>query len=84
MVLPFLGYAAPRCGGPVCQEVLGALYRSGRSIPVLSFIGGLAGADLTVDHFHRVIDTTLQALTAPPGPLTPETVWLNAREEAVA
>jgi pyruvate ferredoxin oxidoreductase alpha subunit/phenylglyoxylate dehydrogenase alpha subunit len=70
--------------GPVCQEVLGALYRSGRAIPVLSFIGGLAGADLTVDHFHRVIDTTLQTLSAPPGPLTPETVWLNAREEAPA
>lgn len=64
--------------GPVCQEVLGALYRSSRTIPVLSFIGGLAGADLTPEHFTRVIQTTRDAAfgAAPPdGP-----IWLNARD----
>nr|WP_294544994.1 transketolase C-terminal domain-containing protein [uncultured Rhodopila sp.] len=67
--------------GPVCQEVLGALYRAGRTIPVLSFIGGLAGADMTEEHFERVIDGTMRALEAGPSPVTPETVWLNARQE---
>ena len=67
--------------GPVAQEVLGALYRTGRTIPVLSFIGGLAGADLTEEHFDQVIDGTLRALEAGPSPATPETNWLNARAE---
>nr|WP_294519604.1 transketolase C-terminal domain-containing protein [uncultured Rhodopila sp.] len=67
--------------GPVAQEVLGALYRTGRTIPVLSFIGGLAGADLTQEHFDEVIDSTVRALEAGPSPATPETVWLDARGE---
>jgi phenylglyoxylate dehydrogenase alpha subunit len=69
--------------GPVCQEILGALYRSGRTIPVQSFIGGLAGADFTTEHFDRVIETTSRALAARLGPATPETVWLNAHEQGV-
>jgi phenylglyoxylate dehydrogenase alpha subunit len=69
--------------GPVCQEVLGALYRTGRAIPVLSFIGGLAGADLTAAHFTRAIEATRQALATPPEALAPAPVWLNAREEGI-
>jgi len=64
--------------GPVCQEVRGALYGSASPISVLSFIGGLAGADLTEAHFARVIADTVAALSSPPAA---QTVWLNAREE---
>ena len=64
--------------GPVCQEVRGALYGNPHPVPVLSFIGGLAGADLTEAHFARVIADTAAALTAPQ---VAPAVWLNAREE---
>ncbi|MBI2314339.1 MAG: phenylglyoxylate dehydrogenase [Betaproteobacteria bacterium] len=60
--------------GPLCQETRCALYSSPRHISVASFIGGLAGADITVKHFDRVIrDTAERARGAPiSGP-----AWLN-------
>lgn len=68
--------------GPMFQETLGVLYRlvqqSGKFVSVRSFIGGLAGADLTVDHFHRVIAQTEALVTA--GPVSQEPVWLNEKD----
>ncbi|MBW1722237.1 MAG: phenylglyoxylate dehydrogenase [Deltaproteobacteria bacterium] len=64
--------------GPVFQEILSALYHLEKRIPALSFIGGLAGADITVDHFMRVIETTGKALK---GEVPSDTVWLNGPEE---
>jgi pyruvate ferredoxin oxidoreductase alpha subunit/phenylglyoxylate dehydrogenase alpha subunit len=63
--------------GPVFQELLGTLYRAPRRIPALSFIGGLAGSDLTIRHFRRIIETTRGALsgTVPDGP-----VWVNEND----
>lgn len=63
--------------GPVYQELLSALYFLDRRIPAVSFIGGLAGADITVEDFTLVIETTARATLdkAPSGP-----IWLN--EEA--
>jgi pyruvate ferredoxin oxidoreductase alpha subunit/phenylglyoxylate dehydrogenase alpha subunit len=68
--------------GPMFQETLGALYRlgqqTGKVLPAKSFIGGLAGADLTVPHFHRVIAET-EAMAA--GAAVPtEPVWLNEKD----
>ncbi|TAN64900.1 MAG: phenylglyoxylate dehydrogenase [Magnetospirillum sp.] len=60
--------------GPVFQEVLAALYHLPVRLPAMSFIGGLAGADITVEHFARVIDRT-QRLAA--GEAATATVWLN-------
>jgi pyruvate ferredoxin oxidoreductase alpha subunit/phenylglyoxylate dehydrogenase alpha subunit len=60
--------------GPVYQETLGALYRLGRPLPALSFIGGLAGADITETHFARAIEATAKA---PWSNLPDEPVWLN-------
>ena len=60
--------------GPLYREVLGALAQARRPAPAMSFIGGLAGADLTPEHFARVIGTVSGlARGATPGP----TVWLN-------
>ena len=60
--------------GPVFQDVTAALGRAAASVPSMSFIGGLAGADLTTDHFARVIARVAQlAKDKTPG----ETVWLN-------
>ena len=63
--------------GPMFQETLGVLYRLGRHVPAQSFIGGLAGADLTTDHFHRVIADTRALMTRP---ACDEPVWLNAKD----
>jgi phenylglyoxylate dehydrogenase alpha subunit len=63
--------------GPMFQETLGALYRLGRHVPAASFIGGLAGADITVEHFHRVIDQTEALLT---GRMPEAPVWLNEND----
>ncbi len=67
--------------GPVYQDVLAALYPSGRRMPVLSFIGGLAGADLTEAHFARVIALTRAALTEAQALPPSAPVWLNAGGE---
>ncbi|MDD5249522.1 MAG: phenylglyoxylate dehydrogenase [Rhodocyclaceae bacterium] len=63
--------------GPMYQETLGALYRLGRHVPSASFIGGLAGADITVEHFHRVIEQT-EALLHGPAPTEP--IWINEHD----
>ena len=63
--------------GPMFQETLAVLYRLGRRLPAQSFIGGLAGADLTVATFHRVIAETRALLERP---AADEPVWLNAKD----
>lgn len=63
--------------GPVYQELLAALYRLPQRIPAISFIGGLAGADITIRHFREVIAATAQALAGqvPDGP-----IWVNEND----
>jgi phenylglyoxylate dehydrogenase alpha subunit len=63
--------------GPMYQEILSALYHQGERIPTISFIGGLAGADITLDHFDRVIETTAKAFK---GEVPKETIWLNEND----
>jgi pyruvate ferredoxin oxidoreductase alpha subunit/phenylglyoxylate dehydrogenase alpha subunit len=60
--------------GPVYQELLGVQYFLRSKIPAISFIGGLAGADITIDHFRRVIETTAKAFR---GEVFSEPIWLN-------
>ncbi len=60
--------------GPVYQELLAALAFLPGRIPAVSFIGGLAGADITVEHFRRVIETTAEARE---GKVHQDTIWLN-------
>jgi pyruvate ferredoxin oxidoreductase alpha subunit/phenylglyoxylate dehydrogenase alpha subunit len=63
--------------GPVYQDTLAALSRLGRPVPTVSFVGGLAGADLTPEHFARAIAITRDAAwgQTPNGP-----VWLNEND----
>jgi phenylglyoxylate dehydrogenase alpha subunit len=60
--------------GPVYQELLSALYGLNQRIPAISFIGGLAGADITIEHFSRVIETTAKSLK---GEVAAGPIWLN-------
>lgn len=63
--------------GPVYQELRSAVSFLERRIPAVSFIGGLAGSDITVEHFSRVIETTAGALR---GAVPPGCLWLNEDE----
>ncbi len=63
--------------GPVYQETLGALYHTGKPIPAISFIGGLAGADITAEHFARAIALTREAKW---GGIASEPIWLNEND----
>ena len=63
--------------GPVFQELMATLYHLPQKIPAVSFIGGLAGADITIDHFRRVIATTARALN---GDVPEEPIWLNEKD----
>jgi pyruvate ferredoxin oxidoreductase alpha subunit/phenylglyoxylate dehydrogenase alpha subunit len=60
--------------GPVYQELLSVQYFLASRVPAVSFIGGLAGADITIDHFGRVIETTAKAFR---GEVFSEPIWLN-------
>jgi pyruvate ferredoxin oxidoreductase alpha subunit/phenylglyoxylate dehydrogenase alpha subunit len=63
--------------GPMYQELLSTLYLLDERIPAVSFIGGLAGADITIEHFNRVIETTAKALR---GEDFSEPIWLNEND----
>lgn len=63
--------------GPLYQDVIGALQFAAQRPAAMSFIGGLAGADITTDHFGRVIER-VQAL-AKDGQVG-GTVWLNEKD----
>ncbi|KMY66943.1 phenylglyoxylate dehydrogenase [Desulfocarbo indianensis] len=63
--------------GPVYQETLSALYHLKERIPAVSFIGGLAGADITETHLQRVIDVTASLLQ---GHMPAQPIWLNEND----
>jgi pyruvate ferredoxin oxidoreductase alpha subunit/phenylglyoxylate dehydrogenase alpha subunit len=63
--------------GPLYQDAVTAMYYAPKRIPAMSFIGGLAGADLTVSHFERVI-VRIKQLARDGRPAA--TVWLNEKD----
>jgi len=63
--------------GPLHQDVMTALFASTVRIPLVGCIGGLAGADITAEHFARVIAATAQA-AAGESPASP--IWLNEHD----
>ena len=60
--------------GPVYQEMLSTLYHMKERIPAISFIGGLAGADITEHDFANVIETIAKAVK---GEVPEKTIWIN-------
>jgi len=63
--------------GPVYQEMLSTICLSGRFVPTVSFVAGLAGADITIPHFERAIEITARLLK---GEQFKESVWLNEND----
>lgn len=60
--------------GPVHQDVLTAMGKHGLKLPCQAFIGGLAGADITVAHFERAFAQVAK------GDFSPDPVWLNEKD----
>ena len=63
--------------GPLYQDVLGALQFASARPPAMSFIGGLAGADITIEHFTAVIERVAAMAR---GGVPEATVWLNEHD----
>jgi pyruvate ferredoxin oxidoreductase alpha subunit/phenylglyoxylate dehydrogenase alpha subunit len=63
------------------RDTLSALYHVAAPIRSQSFIGGLAGADITVEDFGRVIETTAGLLRGAGGGAT---IWINDKDRALA
>ena len=60
--------------GIVFMELQALLAHSGLNIPVVNFIAGLSGADITVNHLKRSVDITQRAALNQP---CQETTWLD-------
>jgi pyruvate ferredoxin oxidoreductase alpha subunit/phenylglyoxylate dehydrogenase alpha subunit len=60
--------------GPLYQEVLAASARLKQRPELVSFIGGLAGTDITIDHMLDAIDRVGRAAK---GKVVEETIWMN-------
>jgi len=67
--------------GPLYRDTLNALYHVAAPIRSQSFIGGLAGADITVEDFGRVIETTAALVRGTGGAAT---IWINDKDRALA
>lgn len=63
--------------GPVYQDVLGALHLAGRSIPTVSCVGGLSGADIVGSHFEHAFDLVAAAKD---GKKIEGPIWLNEKD----
>ena len=60
--------------GHLAMELKAALFDLGRPVPVLDFIGGLGGADITKEHIARAVRQTQKAAQ---GGLSTQTLWLD-------
>jgi phenylglyoxylate dehydrogenase alpha subunit len=63
--------------GPMYQDHRRAAVPPRQRPAAMSFIGGLAGADITTDHFGRVIERVTEALL---DGQVGEPVWLNEKD----
>jgi phenylglyoxylate dehydrogenase alpha subunit len=60
--------------GTVYMEIRALLSQAGLNIPMVNFIAGLSGGDITINHLGRAIDITQQAALRKP---QPEVTWLD-------
>jgi pyruvate/2-oxoacid:ferredoxin oxidoreductase alpha subunit len=52
--------------GIIFMEMRAALNKLGMSIPMVNFIDGLSGADITPEHIEKAVDVTRRAATGEP------------------
>jgi pyruvate ferredoxin oxidoreductase alpha subunit len=63
--------------GVVATETRAALYAAAKRPPVLDFIGGLGGREVTVPDVEKIAGILYQAAEGKPQPLTQ---WIGLRE----
>ena len=69
---------SPYLGGVLVNDVRGALYSApGKKPPVLGFIAGLGGREITVPDVEKITAAVYQAAEGKPQPLTQ---WIGLRE----
>lgn len=71
-------FGSPYLGGVLVNDVRGALYSSpGPKPPVIGFISGLGGREVTVPDVEKMAAATFNAAAGKPQPLT---TWIGLRE----
>ena len=70
-------FGSPYFSGVLATEVRGALYPAANRPPVLGFICGLGGREVTVPDVKRMSDMLLAAAS---GTTQPQTTWIGVRE----
>ena len=71
-------FGSPFGSGVVANEIRAALYNADKRPPLLSFIGGLGGREVTLADVSRVADMCFAAARAGKSDL--KTHWLGVRE----
>jgi pyruvate ferredoxin oxidoreductase alpha subunit len=71
-------FGSPFASGVVANEVRAAMYNAARRPPLLSFISGLGGREVTLEDVHKATDMCYAA--AKSGKSDVKTHWLGVRE----
>src|SRR2546426_960412 len=71
-------FGSPFGSGVVANEIRAALYNAARRPPLLSFICGLGGREVTLEDVYKATDMCYGAAKA--GKSDPKTHWLGVRE----
>src|SRR5881628_2721442 len=71
-------FGSPFGSGVVANEIRAALYNADRRPPLLSFICGLGGREVTLEDVYKATDLCYAAATS--GKSDPKTHWLGVRE----
>jgi pyruvate ferredoxin oxidoreductase alpha subunit len=71
-------FGSPFNSGVVANEVRAAMYNAERRPPLLSFIGGLGGREVTLEDVNKAADMCYVAARS--GKAEPKTHWLGVRD----
>src|SRR6266545_1553684 len=71
-------FGSPFGSGVVANEIRAAMYNADKRPPLLSFICGLGGREVTLENVYKATDLCFEAAKSGKSPLT--TQWLGVRE----
>ena len=72
-------FGSPFGSGVVANEIRAALYNAERRPPLVSFICGLGGREVTLEDVYKATDMCYEA-AKPASPAGVKTTWLGVRE----
>jgi pyruvate ferredoxin oxidoreductase alpha subunit len=71
-------FGSPFGSGVVANEIRAAMYNAAKRPPLLSFICGLGGREVTLEDVYKAADLCFEAAASGKSPL--KTQWLGVRE----